>query len=69
MLTTHRCISLADAFATSKNDNDDHSLGDNDYDDDNDDGQAQRVATMLAEVLKQEPSQVQGPNSIIIAHL
>ena len=62
-------ISLSDAFATSKID-DDHGVGDNDDEDDvNDDDQAQRVAAMLAEVLKQEPSQVHGPDSIVITYL
>ena len=62
-------ISLSDAFATSKID-DDHGVGDNDDEDDvNDDDQAQRVAAMLAEVLKQEPSQVQNPDSIVITYL
>ena len=62
-------ISLSDAFATSRID-DDHGVGDNDDEDDvNDDGQAQRVAAMLAEVLKQEPSQVQSPDSIVITYL
>ena len=62
-------ISLSDAFATSKID-DDHGVGDNDDEDDvNDDDQAQRVAAMLAEVLKQEPSQVHGPESIVITYL
>ena len=62
-------ISLSDAFATSRID-DDHGVGDNDDEDDvNDDDQAQRVATMLAEVLKQEPSQVQSPDSIVIIYL
>ena len=59
-------ISLSDAFATSKID-DDHGVGGNDDEDDvNDDDQAQRVAAMLAEVLKQQPSQVHGPDSIVI---
>ena len=62
-------ISLSDAFATSRID-DDHRVGDNDDEDDvNDDDQAQRVAAMLAEVLKQEPSQVHGPDSIVITYL
>ena len=62
-------ISLSDAFATSRID-DDHGVGDNDDEDDvNDDDQAQRVAAMLAEVLKQEPSQVQSPDSIVITYL
>ena len=62
-------ISLSDAFATSIID-DDHGVGDNDDEDDvNDDDQAQRVAAMLAEVLKQEPSQVHGPDSIVITCL
>ena len=62
-------ISLSDAFVTSRID-DDHGVGDNDDEDDvNDDDQAQRVAAMLAEVLKQEPSQVHGPDSIVITYL
>ena len=62
-------ISLSDAFATSRID-DDHGVGDNDDEDDvDDDDQAQRVAAMLAEVLKQEPSQVQSPDSIVITYL
>ena len=62
-------ISLSDAFATSRID-DDHGVGDNDDEADvNGDDQAQRVAAMLAEVLKQEPSQVHGSDSIIITQL